>query len=133
MTATLLLITHNNVGEALINTAASTLGKIPLTHKVLPISNHGDPDVDLADAQDWVNQCADRQGLLILTDAYGSTPSNIATKLAESVSIPVALVAGLNLPMLLRVCNYPDMPLDQLAESAVSAGQRGVTRHEGLK
>lgn len=64
-------------------------------------------------------------GVLILTDLYGASPSNLAARLAQ-LGTPARRVAGLSLPMLLRVCNYADQSLDELALTAVSGGKTGV-------
>ncbi len=57
----------------------------------------------------------------------GATPYRLAHAAAEGRD-RVATVTGVNLPMLVRVYNYPDMGLAELAESAVAAGQRGAAR-----
>jgi mannose PTS system EIIA component len=63
-------------------------------------------------------------GVLLLTDAFGSTPSNIANRLAE---VPrTAVVAGINLPMLVKIFNYPQLDLAAMTRAAVEGGQRGV-------
>ena len=64
-------------------------------------------------------------GVLILTDIYGASPSNLAARLVQ-LGTPARRVAGLSLPMLLRVCNYADQTLDELALTAVSGGKTGV-------
>ena len=65
------------------------------------------------------------EGVLILTDVYGASPSNLAARLTQ-LGTPARRVAGLNLPMLLRVCNYPEKNLDELAQTAVAGGKTGV-------
>ena len=65
------------------------------------------------------------EGVLILTDLYGASPSNLAAQLTQ-LGTPARRVAGLNLPMLLRVCNYADQALDELVLTAVSGGKTGV-------
>ena len=60
----------------------------------------------------------------MLTDLYGSTPSNIAASLASRGK--VRIVSGLNLPMLVRVLNYPGDDLPSLADKAMSGGNRGI-------
>jgi len=62
--------------------------------------------------------------VLILTDAYGSTPSNIANRLAAIVTSKV--IAGVNLPMLLRVFNYPEKSLEELSTTAFDGGKDGI-------
>ncbi len=120
----LLVISHNNVGGALFDAAMSVLGNCPLPFEVLPISQNCDPEERFQKAQTYLKKLnSDSDGVLVLTDMYGSTPSNIATRLyANNVNI----VTGLNLPMLVRVMNYPQLSLEKLANKAVSAGQTGV-------
>jgi len=62
--------------------------------------------------------------VLVLTDAFGATPGNIAAQLNQPGK--VAVVAGINLPMLLRVLCYREGTLAESAEKAVSGGTQGV-------
>jgi len=64
--------------------------------------------------------------VLVLTDIYGATPSNIATKLL--VPGRVEGIAGVNLPMLIRALTYREEPLDALLDKALSGAREGVTR-----
>ena len=61
---------------------------------------------------------------LVLTDVFGATPSNVAHKLVDGVSSK--LIAGVNLPMLLRTVNYRNEPLDSLVARALVGGTQGV-------
>ena len=63
-------------------------------------------------------------GVLVLSDLFGSTPGNVAMRVAESIG--GRLVSGVNLPMLLRVFNYSTLPLEQLKDKAVEGGRAGV-------
>lgn len=120
----LLVITHNNVGGALFDAAISVLGSCPLPFEILPVSQNCDPEERLQKAQSILEKLhPTNNGVLVITDMYGSTPSNIATRLATN---NVTIVTGINLPMLVRVMNYPDLSLEKLANKAVSAGQTGV-------
>ena len=65
------------------------------------------------------------EGVLVLVDLYGATPSRLAARLAQ-LGTPAHRVAGLSLPMLLRVQNYPEQPLDELARTAAAGGRNGV-------
>lgn len=82
-------------------------------------------DVALPQASAALRRADSGDGVLILTDLYGASPSNLAARLAQ-LGTPARRVAGLSLPMLLRVCNYADQPLDELALTAVSGGKTGV-------
>lgn len=119
----LLIITHNNVGGAIFDAAISVLGSCPLPYEVLPVSQNCNPEERLKKAQKYLEKLEQPDGVLVITDMYGSTPSNIATKLAAD---NVAIVTGLNLPMLVRVMNYPKLSLEGLADKALSGGQSGV-------
>lgn len=126
MTIGLLVVTHNNIGADLINTATAMLGVCPLATEILPVSqNCGDPELLIRKARQLVGSLDQGFGVLILTDIYGSTPSNIAHSLIDDVD-RVKVVAGINLPMLIRVLNYPRLSLVELADKAVSGGKDGI-------
>ena len=61
---------------------------------------------------------------LVLTDVFGATPCNVAQKLVDGVSSK--LIAGVNLPMLLRAMTYRQEPLDALMARALAGGAQGV-------
>ena len=123
----LLIITHNNVGGALFDAAISVLGNCPLPYEILPVSQNCDPEERLEKAQLHLNTLNQSDGVLVVTDMFGSTPSNIATKLAAD---NVKIITGLNLPMLIRIMNYPELSLEKLVNKAVSGGQNGVIEVE---
>lgn len=124
MSVGLLLVTHGRIGQDLLDTATTLLGSCPLPQKVIGVRL----DQDIDDLLDRIRAAGDElnegQGVLVLTDMYGSTPSNLANRLDTRDSVRV--VAGLSLPMLVRVLNYADLSLDELATKAVSGGREGV-------
>jgi mannose PTS system EIIA component len=63
-------------------------------------------------------------GVLVLTDIFGATPSNVAQKLVDGATS--RLITGVNLPMLLRSVSYRNEPLDALVSRAVIGGTQGV-------
>ena len=71
-----------------------------------------------------INALDKGDGVLILTDMYGSTPSNIAHRLSQPGKVMV--VTGLNLPMMIKVMNYPNLNLTELVDVAVEGGKNGV-------
>jgi len=100
------------------------LGGRPLETRVVEAG--ADPDLDaLSAAAEAACEALDTgAGVLVLTDLYGATPSNAARRLAARPGRRV--VAGLSLPMLVRVLNYPGLPLEELAQKALSGGRDGV-------
>lgn len=120
----LLIITHNQIGTALFETATHMLGMCPLMAEVLPVTNDCDPDAMVRRGRQLVEELDQGDGVLVLTDMYGSTPSNIAARLADNRQVLV--VSGLNLPMLVRVMNYPALSVSELAAKAESGGRDGI-------
>lgn len=124
MSIGLLLITHNNIGAELLGTATVMLGRCPLEAEMLAITADCDPEQQCRRAQEIIERLDQEDGVLILTDMYGSTPSNIACAMQEKNHVEV--VAGINLPMLVRVLNYPNLDLSASAEKAKNGGHTGI-------
>lgn len=124
MTVGILLVTHGRLGRYLLDTMTDMIETLPLAADVLEVRRVQDPDVMLRQGKRMIERLDSGAGVLILTDAYGSTPSNIAARLYEPSKTRV--LAGVNLPMLVRIFNYPQQPLDEMAKSALEAGQRGI-------
>ncbi len=124
MNPSLLLITHPGVGEALIATAEDILGSLPMPHASLAPGADESVGTSRARAADALARLDRGAGVLILTDAYGATPSNLAVGLAETRGHPV--ITGVNLPMVLRVMNYAYLPVELLVDKALSAARDGI-------
>jgi PTS system ascorbate-specific IIA component len=122
----ILIIAHGTLGESLIHCASHVLNKRPARLKQLGVTAQDDPLLMLPQARALVKELDAGSGVLILSDMYGGSPSNIAAK----VLIPgrVEGVAGVNLPMLIRALTYRDKPLATLLMKAVSGGCEGVMR-----
>jgi mannose PTS system EIIA component len=125
MTVGILLLTHEAMGEALIATARHILGRTVLKLDAIAIPPGSDVDLALADTATRVRSLDSGDGVLVLTDVYGATPSNVAERLV-GLGLDVHRVSGLSLPMLLRVLNYPEQSLLELAQTAASGGRSGV-------
>ncbi|MGZ8264450.1 MAG: PTS sugar transporter subunit IIA [Burkholderiales bacterium] len=122
----ILIIAHGTLGESLIHCASHVLNKRPSRLRQLGVTAQDDPLLLLPHARSLLKELDAGQGVLILSDRYGGSPSNIAAKLL----IPgrVEGVAGVNLPMLIRALTYRDRPLATLVTKAVSGGCEGVMR-----
>lgn len=124
MTVNILLITHDEIGRTLLVAAINTLGFCPLSAEILPVALDCDPEKVVEEARSRVKKLNDGEGVLILTDIYGSTPSNIACSLLNEDNVRV--VSGINLPMLIRVLNYPALSIEELVIKAISGGKEGI-------
>ena len=124
MSVGLLLVTHNDIGAALLNTASRMLGKCPLEARTLAVTEDSEPNELRARAREMAEQLDTGEGVLVLTDLFGSTPSNVANTLQSGSGRQV--LAGVNLSMLVRVLNYPHLSLSDRAAKALSGGRDGV-------
>ena len=122
----ILLVSHGAFGEALIHCASHVLGKRPLYLRQLGVTIHDDPDAILPVAEDLIRFLDQGAGVLVLTDIYGATPSNIASRILKPGKVEG--IAGVNLPMLIRALTYRDETLEALIAKALSGGQDGLTR-----
>ena len=124
MTTGLLIVSHESIGTSLVETASLILGMCPMALELLPVTPGCHPEPLHEKALAAVRRLNRGSGVLVLTDMFGSTPSNVANRLAGEHDVMV--VAGLNLPMLVRVFNYPGLSLSELAHKAVSGGRDGI-------
>jgi PTS system ascorbate-specific IIA component len=122
----ILIISHGTLGEALIHCASHVLNKHPTRLKQIGITTQDDPLQLLPQARTMVKELDEGDGVLILSDMYGGSPANIAGKLL--IPGKVEGVAGVNLPMLIRVLTYRDKSLQTIVTKAVSGGCDGVVR-----
>jgi mannose PTS system EIIA component len=125
MAVGILLVTHEGIGSALLAVATRLLRQLPLKAEAFEVSFDGDPDALLPQASAALRRVDGGQGVLVLTDLYGATPSNLAAKLAR-IGTPVRRVSALSLPMLLRVMNYAELDLDELPAVAAAGARNGV-------
>jgi len=124
MTIGVLLVSHEPLGHVMLDISVQALSICPLATRVLGVSLDDDPETLAARAEKMVVELNSGDGVLVLTDLCGATPSNIARPLARFNDVMV--VAGLNLSMLIRVLNYPELSLTEMAERAVDGGRQGV-------
>ncbi|HDK37771.1 MAG TPA: PTS sugar transporter subunit IIA [Thiolapillus brandeum] len=124
MSIGVLLVTHPGIGNALLNTACELIGSCPLRISCLDIPLQCNLEQLQQRVLEQARQLDDGSGVLILTDAFGATPSNIACQLTRDM--PANVVSGVNLPMLIRVFNYPGNDLPALTHKAAEGGMRGI-------
>lgn len=122
------LVTHGTLGEALIQCACHVLNKRPPQIVQLGLSAQDDPLDILPQARQMLGWTDSGYGVLVMTDIFGATPGNVATKLIDPGRVEA--VAGVNLPMLLRVLTYRERDMDTLLKRAVSGGCEGVLHIE---
>lgn len=120
----ILLITHGTLGESLVQNVCHILNKRPPLFGQIGISAQDDPLDILPMTRNLLNVFDEGDGVLIMTDILGASPSNLVLKLLEPGRIEG--VAGVSLPMILRALTYRKNNMDVLVKKAVSGGRDGV-------
>lgn len=120
----ILIIAHGTLGESLVHCASHVMGSRPVQLLQLGVAVSDDPSLVLPQVLRLVRQLDDGSGVLILTDVYGATPSNIAAR--ALVPGRVEGIAGVSLPMLVRALTYRNEPLKTVVAKAMSGGVEGV-------
>ncbi|MDD0926587.1 PTS sugar transporter subunit IIA [Xylella fastidiosa subsp. multiplex] len=125
MACGILLITHPGIGQALLRVATALLQQLPLKIEAFEVPLDVDLDTLLPHASAAMHRVNNGEGVLIMTDLYGASPSNLAHRLAQ-LDTPVRRVSALSLPMLLRVMNHPEQNLQDLPATAAAATRNGA-------
>lgn len=118
----IVIVTHGDFGKALISAAELIVG---------PIDNCVGMSVDVAEGMDAavdsikksVADVRSGAGVLILTDMFGGTPSNLSLSF---LSDHTEVVSGVNLPVLLKAVQVRNESLSEMAEQARHAGVKGI-------
>ncbi|MEO8752602.1 MAG: PTS fructose transporter subunit IIA [Casimicrobiaceae bacterium] len=124
----ILLIAHDTLPESLVKAVTHVLGVRPPQFETLSVTIADDPFDLLPVARARVNNLDTGDGVLIFSDIYGATPCNLAGKLL--VPGRVEVVAGVNLPMLVRAFTYRAKGMDMMITKAISGGRDGVLHVE---
>ncbi len=118
-----LLIAHAPLAHALRECALHVFADAGDDIGALDVDAHEPPEQTLARAQALRARWGERP-VLVLSDVLGATPCNVALRLADGEH--TQLLAGVNLPMLLRAITYRADPLAAMAQRALDGGVRGV-------
>jgi len=124
----ILIVAHDTLGESLVRAVTHVLGGRPPQFEALGVAAADDPLLLLPRAREALARLDTGDGVVIFSDIFGATPCNLACKLL--VPGRVEGVAGVNLPMLVRVFTYRTKGMDTLMKKAVSGGCEGVLHIE---
>ncbi len=120
----ILVVSHEPLGTALIRCTRHVFGRLPAQLAALDVVPDEDPDAALKCGRELLARINDGSGAIVLTDVYGATPSRIAVQLA--VPDRVRVVAGTNLPMLLKAIDNRRIPVDDLVDLLLECGRRAI-------
>lgn len=121
----LILVTHGKLAEEFVHAMQHVVGRQEAVATVC-IGPNDDMEARRREIADAVKSVDDGNGVIILTDLFGGTPSNLAISLMESGRVEV--IAGINLPMLIRLAKARTcMTLAKATEAARDAGRNYIT------
>jgi PTS system ascorbate-specific IIA component len=120
----ILLVSHEPLGTALLNCTRHIFGRLPVQLAALDVVPDEDPQAALQAARELLARINDGSGVVVLTDVYGATPSRIAAHLREPERVEV--LAGVNLPVLIKALSHRREPLAELIERLIEAGQQAI-------
>ncbi len=119
-----IIIAHGKLGESLIQCAHHVLGTKPPLLTCLEVTTNDKPEKLIPKAQQLVVELNQGAGVLVLSDIYGATPCHIACRVLQGGRVEG--IAGVNLPMLVRVLSYRNEPLHVVVAKATEGGIAGV-------
>ena len=122
----ILLLTHAPLGQAFIAAATHVFRGRPDRLEAIDVVADQDTGEVKRLAQEAIKRLDNGSGVLVITDVMGGTPSNCTLTLSQSGQIEV--IAGINLPMLLRAITDRNDTLDVVVEMALAGGHGGVAR-----
>ena len=124
----ILVIAHDALADTLIKAVAHILGGRPPQVETIAVIPTDDSTELLPAARETVRKLDSGDGVLIFSDIYGATPCNLAGKLLTPGRVEV--IAGVNLPMLVRAFTYREKGMETMIKKAISGGCEGVMHIE---
>ncbi len=127
----ILVVTHRQLGDALIDCVEFILGEQPKSLSAISIDISENADTLRKKVAKGIKEVRTKQGVLVLTDMFGGTPSNLSYSFLEEGSVEV--ISGVNLPILLKAVDIrKDKTLTELAEHLEGFGKRSISLASGI-
>lgn len=127
----ILVVTHNQLGDALIESAEFIIGGRPKALESISIDLNQNAESLRKKIADAIKKVDQKDGILILTDMFGGTPSNLSYSFLEEGRIEV--LSGVNLPILIQAVNNRDkMNLADLGNNLEKFGKKSISLASGI-
>jgi len=127
----IVITTHCNLGDALIDAAEFILGKRPEAMVSVSIDLNENAEILRKKIAEGIKKVDKKKGVLILTDMFGGTPSNLSYSFLEEGHVEV--LSGVNLPILIRSANIrDDEDLSSLVVNLEAFGKKSISLASGI-
>lgn len=120
----ILVLGHREFGQGLLAAAEHVFGGRPPQVEAVPVHYDQSPEQIAQTLKTFIERLDQGDGILIFADIYGATHTNVACSLLKKGK--VELIAGVNLPMLIRALNYRHLSLPELVAKALRGGPEGI-------
>ena len=127
----IVIVTHSHLGDALIDAAEFIIGTRPDSMVSVSINLNENVDKLREKIVEGIKKVDQKKGVLILTDMFGGTPSNLSYSFLEEGQIEV--ISGVNLPILIKALNTQEkIDLGEFAESLEAFGKKSISLASGI-
>lgn len=121
----LVLLTYEGIGEQMIKAASHMLGHTPEYLAALPATFNDTPESIAPRLSEAITRTDAGDGVLVLTDLYGTTHCNVASGFINSGK--VEMVSGLNMAILVKAINYRNKPMVELLNKVQAGGHDSIS------
>ena len=127
----IVIVTHSQLGDALIEAAAFILGRKPEATVSVSVDLNENAEKLRSQIERAIKKVRQEKGVLVLTDMFGGTPSNLSYSFLEEGQIEV--ISGVNLPILIKADSArQEKELSQLATALEAFGKRSISLASGI-
>ncbi|KPJ76458.1 MAG: PTS fructose transporter subunit IIA [Deltaproteobacteria bacterium SG8_13] len=127
----IVIVTHRQLGEALIDAAYSIIGSKPQKTVAVSIDLNESAELLREKISQEIKKVEQKEGVLILTDMFGGTPSNLSYSFLEEGRVEV--LSGVNLPILIKALNSrKKTDLSELAKMLETSGKKSISLASGI-
>jgi PTS system mannose-specific IIA component len=127
----IVIVTHSHLGDALIEAAAFILGAKPEATVAVSVDLNENAEKLRGQIEKAIKKVRQKDGVLILTDMFGGTPSNLSYSFLEDGKVEV--ISGVNLPILIKADSArKTKDLSVLAATLETFGKRSISLASGI-
>ena len=127
----IVIVTHKQLGDALLDAAGFILGTRPEAVETVSIDINENAEKLRKNIAEGIKKVKEKKGVLILTDMFGGTPSNLSYSFLEEGHVEV--ISGVNLPILIKaVTSRKDTELSKFAEHLEKYGKKSISMASGI-
>ncbi|MEO1101060.1 MAG: PTS sugar transporter subunit IIA [Pseudomonadota bacterium] len=121
----IVVVSHGKLAKELMSATQHVVGEQP-AFRAISIEADDDMEARRSQIRETAKACDTGKGVIILTDMFGGTPSNLAISVMKDDRIEV--IAGVNLPMLIKLSEVRDsLTLSEAAQAASDAGRKYIS------